>query len=120
MVRLLCYCMVAIHRGYSSHGRVVPTVLLYGREVATYYVTVWKIPIILLDGKKPTMLLYGREVLTRLCMVRMYLPGYHRVGRYLPNYHMMGTYIPRLLYGRDVPTRLLYGRDVPTRLRMVR
>ena len=101
MVRLLCHCMVAIHKGHSSHGRGVPTVLLYGREVATYYVTVatyhvivatyhvtvWKIPIILLDDREPTMLLYGREVLTRLCMV----------GMYLPSYYIMGTYVPRLL-----------------------
>ena len=52
----------------------IPTAVLYGREVATYHVTVWKIPIIGLDGREPTMLLYGRDVLTRLCMVGMYLP----------------------------------------------
>ena len=94
----------------------IPTVLLYGREVATYHVTVWKIPIIWLDGREPAMLLYGRDVPTRLlygrdvptrlCMVGMYLPSHSVVGMF---YHMMGTYIPRLLYGRDVPTRLLYG-----------
>ena len=86
MVRLLCHCTVIIHSGHSSHGRGIPTVLLYGGEVATYHVTVWKISIIWLDGREPTMLLYGRDVPTRLP------------------------------YGRAVPTKPHCGRDKLTKL----